>query len=419
MNRFVFYPDNITSSNEFAYIIRECQLEATVVVSSDEIKKKFEGISGLEFVYLYKKKQLSKVGAQKKKRKYYPKLLLVPLQVLRFYKRYCFFSKSLSSKKITAIIATDRSYADGFVMPFYFFCKKKNIRMIIPSTANFADKESMLKARFAKDDSFKPTFIEKLLLTRFIERIMGVELIYYSIDIILTFFFFGVLSKNPWVMGANNNAILCLNNDTQAKKMIDHGVNKENIAITGSYKITQNFNNARERVEVVGFSLPQMFEHNILPWDEHINIIEAILFELTFLNVRVVVFLHPKMDRDNYKYLETKFNCHIASKRTDVGIMDVDLYISTFSTTVLTATIFGIPSLVIDCFDAKYTMYDEYSSISVFDDVPTLIALCRDIIANEECYQQLKAKTNSDSKLIEVNPGMGMINLKKLIQNDI
>ena len=214
-NKLLVYPDNLMSANEFAHIIKECALNAVVIVTSHKIKQTFIDLQNVEFLHLYnvsdKEVQKTKGGVKSVLRNV-PKLFLTPVKAYSFYRRYLYLKKLIGTSYNTAIIATDRSYADGFTIPFYFFCKKHNIRMVIPSTADFADKERMLKSRLVKESQFKVTWIEKLLFREYVSKFKGIELIYYSIDIILTFKLFGVLSKNPWVMGGNNSALLCLNN---------------------------------------------------------------------------------------------------------------------------------------------------------------------------------------------------------------
>jgi len=125
------------------------------------------------------------------------------------------------------------------------------------------------------------------------------------------------------------------------------------------------------------------------------------------------------MEIKKYIYLEEKYGCSISTKRTDVGIMEVDLYIATFSSTVLTATVYGIPSLVIDCFKANYKMFNPYKSIKIYDDIDLLGKKCKELIMNNDAYNELKQEARKDSSLLEKSPGDGFPNLMKLIKNEI
>lgn len=428
LNKVLVYPDNLMSANEFAYIIRECNLSATVVLTSEALMQPFTQIEQVDFICLNKdsakvekyttnhneiKKKINTTGL------FLKRLLLTPLSVLIFYKKYLSIKKKIPPNFKRALIATDRSYADGYILPFYYFCKKKKIRMIIPNTATFATKEGMLKARVARQDKFAATWLEVVFFKHLVEEYEGAKLCYYPINIIIALKAFGVLSKNPWVMGANNGATLCLNNQKSKLKYMKASVNEGNIMVTGSYKIKDAYLNERNRIEMIGLALPQMYEHNILSWSEHIKIIESLLSGICALGKEVIVFLHPKMDKSNYCYLELKYNCKIYEQRTDIGLKLVDLYVATFSTTVLTAVTHGIPSLVIDCFNANYKMFDDYTSIKVFKDIQCLIEDLSAYVKDSNRYIKLKKEAIVDSKIIDVEPGKGMLKLKHLIENEL
>ena len=426
-SKIIFYPDNLMSANEFAYIIKECKFKATVIISSEKIKNKFIGIPNVNFIKLYRNECHNRTSFKANKKRsvkkillnYVPRLFLIPLRILDFYKKLNYLKLVISNSSSVAIIATDRSYADGFTMPFYCFCKKRNIKMIIPSTATFANKEGMLIARQEAGNDFLATFTEKLFCRKYIEQKDKRELIYYPIDILFAFRFFGVLSDNPWIMGANNAATLCLNNEETACLFQNEGVKKTNISVLGSYKLKNLITNDKDSIEIIGFALPQMYEHNILPWGEHIEIIEQMLFGLSHLNKKVIVFLHPKMERGFYSYLEDKYNCVLSNERTDIGLASTDLYIATYSSTVVTATIYGIPSLVIDCFNARYTMFDNCPSIEVFPEITDLLGKAKKMCLDGNVLKEIKKNVQVDSRRLEESPGNGMENLKKLIESAI
>ncbi|MCG9597822.1 hypothetical protein L1D15_13955 [Vibrio sp. Isolate25] len=404
-------------------------MSATVVLASETLKQPFSQIEQVDFIYLNNKNaKAEEVTTENNKRKrkensvlhlFLKRILLTPLSVLSFYKKYLSIKKSVPSNFKQALIANDRSYADGYILPFYYFCKKEKIKMIIPSTATFATKEGMLRARVSRKEKFAVTWLEKVLCNHLVVDFEGTKLCYYPINTIIALKIFGVLSKNPWVMGANNNATLCLNNQKSKLEYLNAGVDEENIIVTGSYKIKDAYLNERKRIGVIGFALPQMYEHDILSWSEHIAIIENVLSGICNLEKEVIVFLHPKMDKSNYHYLESRYNCKISEQRTDVGLKSVDIYIATFSTTVLTATTHGIPSLVIDCFDANYKMFDDYASIKVFKEIQCLVSELGAYVRDPNRYVELKKEVFSDSKLIDDEPGRGMLKLKQLIENEI
>ncbi|OOE31975.1 hypothetical protein BZG05_16120, partial [Salinivibrio kushneri] len=290
-----------------------------------------------------------------------------------------------------------------------------NIRMIIPNTAFFANKESMLRARFSKKKDFIATRLEKVVMKAYIEKYKNFMLAYYHLPTIVTFKVFGVLPNNPWVMGTNNSAILCLDNGKLVADYVNAGVNRDKVAQIGSYK-TDCYNNKSTHVDTIGFALPQMYEHDILDWEEHIEIIEGLLSGLELMEKDIVIFLHPKMDKAHYQYLEREYRCEISNQRTDLGLKHVDLYVATFSTTVFTATAYHVPSLVIDCFEAKYDMFDQYKSIQVFTDITNLLQRADGLTKNRNKFLELKKLVSDDAKRLGNEPGEGIKKLNDLIR---
>ena len=231
---------------------------------------------------------------------------------------------------------------------------------------------------------------------------------------------FGVLSKNPWIMGANSLATICVNNAQVERELINGGVNENNIKITGSYKYSSPKNiNPKNKISNIGFALPQLFEHNILPWKEHIESIENLLGLMAKLSVNIIIYLHPKMDIKNYEYLEHKYQCVIGCGRTDDNIPLLDIYVATFSTTVFTSLVYGIPALVLDSFDANYNMFDDYKSVNVFKSEETLALYLESLIKDNESYMALVSDVAKDALSIEPFLGCGMNNLAKVLAVEV
>lgn len=82
------------------------------------------------------------------------------------------------------------------------------------------------------------------------------------------------------------------------------------------------------------------------------------------LNENILISLHPKMEKLKYKFLEEKYNSIIVEERL-VNILPIaDIFISTFSSTVLWSVLCGIKTIVIDFYNLEYKMYDFLTSIA-------------------------------------------------------
>jgi hypothetical protein len=194
---------------------------------------------------------------------------------------------------------------------------------------------------------------------------------------------FGVLTQNPYVMGSGCSDILCLNNEYYKNLYISLGVDEKKTRVVGdgSYDIIYIQYSKKEEVrqksfkkysldsskKVVIVALPQLGEHNILPWERHWEEINFLMESLTKLDQNILISLHPKMDRKKYEFLENKYNCSILDERLADVLPIADMFVATFSSTVVWSILCGIKTVVVDFYELNYTMYDFLTSIKKVD----------------------------------------------------
>ena len=193
----------------------------------------------------------------------------------------------------------------------------------------------------------------------------------------------GVLSKNPWFMGGGKSDILSLPNLHMKEHYINHGIDKNKIKIIGDvsydilYKKYMQKNIIKEDIiekydlkknkKIIIVSLPQLAEHGILTWDEHWTEITFLLKNIDSLEQNVLISLHPKMNLKNYQFLEKEYNCKILEESLVDVLVVADMFVATFSSTVVWAVLCGINTIVVDFYGLQYRMYDFLTSIKKVD----------------------------------------------------
>lgn len=194
---------------------------------------------------------------------------------------------------------------------------------------------------------------------------------------------FGVLTKNPYVMGSGYSDILCLNNKYYKDLYISRGIKEKKIKVVGDGLYDHIYNQYSEKLEIkqkilkeynldnnkkiVIVALPQLGEHNMLPWDKHWKEIKFLMEKLENLEQNLLISLHPKMDRKKYEFLEQKYNCTILDERLADVLPIADMFVATFSSTVVWSVLCGIKTVVVDFYGLNYTMYDFLTSIKKVD----------------------------------------------------
>ncbi len=270
----------------------------------------------------------------------------------------------------------------GFEPVFLKIAKNLKIPTIIPYMVYFAEEEGLIKTKNTVSAKclFSSKYIkeseENFMHHRRINKYFYPHVISNALNRL------GVLSQNPWFMGGGDSGILCLANEQLKNHYIKNGIDKKKIKIIGDisydklYKIFKNRDYIKNELEKkyyldkdknVIIALPQLGEHNILSWDRHWKEINFLMEKLDNLNQNILVSLHPKMDREKYQFLENKYNCRILDEK----LMDVlpisDVFVATFSSTVIWSILCGIKTVVVDFYNLNYQMYDFLESIKKVD----------------------------------------------------
>ena len=315
-------------------------------------------------------------------------------------KRYDVIFQLVDNYKIDLfIINGDRHLGDEPI--FLKISKYCKIPTIIPYLVDFADEERIFHndviTKKIKPNIFTSQYIiesQKNLRYKIVK-----ESYYYPHVIGNALQKFGVITSNPYVMGSGDSNILCLNNQHYKELYIKNGVKKDKIKVIGDgaydnlyaqnekkisirNEIMQNYHLDYDK-KIILIALPQLGEHNILPWDKHWEEINFLVESCNKLEQNILISLHPKMNRDSYLFLEKKYNCQILNERLSDVLVVADVFVATYSSTVVWAILCSINTIVIDFYGLNYTMYDFLNSIKKIDNKEKLASTLETVI-NEE-----------------------------------
>lgn len=81
----------------------------------------------------------------------------------------------------------------------------------------------------------------------------------------------------------------------------------------------------------------------------------------------VLISLHPRMDPAQYQFLEKEYHLPIARQRLAEILPAADLFLATFSSTVLWAVLCRIPCLVVDFYNFGYNDFDFITGVEQVD----------------------------------------------------
>lgn len=280
----------------------------------------------------------------------------------------------------------------GYEPVFLKVSKELSIPSVIVYLVDYADEERIFHNEVCTK-KIKINCLTSSYIKQSQERLqykMARNSYYYPHFVANALFEFGVLTTNPYVMGSGVSDILCLNNAFYQKKYIREGVLASKVKVVGDSAydilyarflrkgqvkkdINKKFDLACDKQTIV-VALPQLAEHDILPWKEHWREVAFLLNTVNMTGQNVLVSLHPKMDPNKYRFLESRYNCKLLDERLSDVLVVADLFVATYSSTVVWAVLCGIKTLVVDFYGLNYNMYDFLTSIIKVNDKDRLFS---------------------------------------------
>ncbi|GEM_PF-6129297 len=159
--------------------------------------------------------------------------------------------------------------------------------------------------------------------------------------------------------------------------------------------IVNKYNLESKKIILVG--LANWYEHGLADIQTHREIIDYTL-SATFQfhqEYSVLVTLHPSMEKENYLYIEEKYNVKILDERLFNILPCVDFYLADQSSTVIWSVLLEIKTLVIAVFK-NFHLFDYLSSVKVVQDKNRL----KDELSN---LLNLNLDFSNDLKLLSKN----------------
>jgi hypothetical protein len=215
----------------------------------------------------------------------------------------------------------------------------------------------------------------------------------------------GMLPPNPWVVGADLCDSVLLAGENERSLLLDDGAEPERLLVTGLrahdllYELLDRKNELRiELAEKYGLSaagkwmiaaLPQSAEEGVLSWERHWQEIHFVCQALKDLAAPTLISLHPRMQREQYAFVEKKYGLPIAEERLADLLPAGDIFSSSFSSTVQWAVLCGIPSVIWPWFGVDYDVYDPFPGIRVVRRKDQLNAAYQQLLHDDDLFGRM------------------------------
>jgi len=344
--------------------------------------------------------------------------VLIKRRVEQLQKQIAWCKKTLIDKKIDSVVVyDDRS---GYItLPLIKACKDLGIRSLIVPVALVVGPDSLLimrRNRKEHQQCHKFRDIRGMEQQCLYDNVSRQWLSFYSFFTSMTFNITEMLPVNPWVLGGGLVSTVLADGEDARKRYIVHGCSPDKITITGhpshdsllctynnrdnvKKKVCEKYNIVLEK-KIVIVSLPQLAEHDLLPWKEHWAEIHYICRVLSSLDATILASLHPKMKAELYQFIENEYGVTIVHERLKDVLPIADIFLATFSSTVQWAILCKIPTIVFDFYDLNYDVYNWAKSLAVIDEKSKFEDYLKRMVGDDKALARKKKQATDDALMI-------------------
>jgi hypothetical protein len=342
------------------------------------------------------------------------------------------FIKYFVKNKIqTVVVPCDRSFK---LLPIIKASQQCGIPVFVSSHAQVIDNVNTLISTKRKKNVHSIKNVAQLIRdfpNQFINDSESHVVSFYYIEKLKALAKEQMLPNNPWCIGGGGSSYVFAYSKKMKESLSETGCSSEKILITGhpeddvlydSYckkeylnKIIQEKYGISNGVNVI-IALPQLYEHGMLSWDDHLSEILFISEALAALPINVFISLHPRMECERYHFLGEQYEFHILSDPLS-GILPIaDIFIAaSASSTISWAVLCNIPSIALN-FD--WFRYDDYAwakSVSCAREKKQFLNLIKKMCINTEYIEKIKSDLVKDRELLLPFDGQAMERINEML----
>ena len=290
------------------------------------------------------------------------------------------------AKPDVVLSISDRSqdYVESGIL---WAARKRNIKIVIPYVAHF-DADAAIFNRQDEKGRLQPEFnpLWPFSLYKFAAYFRFRKQTYRNALFQAAFVLnahrkSGTLSSYPWCIGNGICDVVCVNSQQTEERYVSRCVPAEKIHIVGDvyYDDVSNSLSQKDYLEpalrkkyalnpdkkIIVLAMPQYAEQGVLNWKDHWGEIDRVLQSTIETGHNVLISLHPRMDPQDYAFLESKYPCHIAEERLAEFLPIGDVFVALYSTTIIWAVLCGIPSVIMDFHKLSGDIADDLHTLSI------------------------------------------------------
>jgi hypothetical protein len=218
----------------------------------------------------------------------------------------------------------------------------------------------------------------------------------------------GWMPKNPWLnAGTGNIDKMAVESQREYDWSVSQGISPEKLVLTGKASSDFLFEQIENRElkklqlckemgldsdkKILLCSLPQLAEHNMMDWEDHWREIEFLLDTFSKLSdVQILISLHPKCDPASYKERLQQYNAVLGiSYPIEELIPIADIFVAILtSSTVFMSIASSIPTVLINFYNLRDSLFENENSLIVVDDKSRLFEVLNTLLTDNTVYSE-------------------------------
>ena len=279
--------------------------------------------------------------------------------------------------------------------------------LIVPFAMSFPEAAAEPRLRIGR---FKEKFGVHTLPRKLVRRCFpswvrvhkGTPLFFHPVWTALAAKCLEIMPEKPWIIGGGAAKIMAAESEAIKRDLIEQGMAPQKLVVTGKPgldAIAEQLKSVScaekrkalgipEHAKVILCSVPQLAEHDLLPWDRHKQEMEFLFTTMTKTGAYVILSLHPKSDRVIYQPLADAAGAHINDERIYQLLPVCDLFVATYSSIVAQAIALQKPSIVVDFYELEYPLYADAPGVTVLRNREKFLPLLKQLLTDPLLYQK-------------------------------
>lgn len=234
-----------------------------------------------------------------------------------------------------------------------------------------------------------------------------------------------LLSDPSWTPGGGATDVVAVFGEEDRERSVVLGVDRQKILVTGQCSLDAMWRAATKREvlrtnirsanglgddkRIIVCAVPNLGEHNMIPWCEHWNAVEQLFSQLAASGGHVLLSLHPRAERSGYESRAIEAGLIIAVEPLNAILPAADVFVAAMSSTVRWAAMLGVPTVIDDGYGLGYEYFREMPGVHVCEERSELGEVVRRLLKDAKLRKEQARQAKGYATIMGPSDGKASI----------